>query len=423
MKVAVRRADGIAGVIDILMEYALYLLLFFVPVSNSLAEILAVSLIFLALMKRALAVSRSGAPHVTARIKRGAVMMMPMRTPVDLPVYCFLGASLVSSALSEMPAMSLMAFITKPLEYVLVFFIAAETLDSAAKVRRSIAVIFSILFLACLDGLFQHFTGADLVRHYPIIRAGITAFFKHPNSFAAYLILVMPLVVTFLLFAGRKVFTSALFILSSVSLILTFSRGAFLGGGSALMLIGAYARKTIVIVLLVICALLVLLFPGQVAERAGTISKTTWHLPIWREPVKILKDNPFLGIGVGLYSEIAPRYKAVEYGGVYPHNSYLHLAAETGVFGILAFLWVLFGLLRIASVRFIRLGSAVPSGEVVFFRAVILGIAAGLFAFAVQSFFDVNFFSLKLAMMFWTHAGILVSVIKLSGTFTPARGA
>jgi putative inorganic carbon (HCO3(-)) transporter len=69
---------------------------------------------------------------------------------------------------------------------------------------------------------------------------------------------------------------------------------------------------------------------------------------VWRETLRMIQDRPLTGVGLGTYDDVA--YS--QYGtsgdrhffrnGWHAHNLLLHLAAETGVLGVLAsgYFWV-----------------------------------------------------------------------------------
>jgi len=65
---------------------------------------------------------------------------------------------------------------------------------------------------------------------------------------------------------------------------------------------------------------------------------------LWKDTIKIIKDFPTLGTGLGTYCYIFPKYRTFDlaYGFLrYAHSDYLQLIAEMGIFGlffILAFL-------------------------------------------------------------------------------------
>ena len=121
----------------------------------------------------------------------------------------------------------------------------------------------------------------------------------------------------------------------------------------------------------------------------------------WKEAVSMIKDYPLLGVGLNAYSEVAPRYK-VNWGG-YPHNCYLHMAVEIGFLGLLFFLWILGRIFRMA-LKFLK------TTKDSYLEALMLGLISGFGAFLFQSFFDTNFYSVKLGSLMWVIMGLIVAV-------------
>lgn len=79
-------------------------------------------------------------------------------------------------------------------------------------------------------------------------------------------------------------------------------------------------------------------------ERAGSI---VFRQDVWRDTVRMIVDHPIIGIGLGTYDDVAYsqyRARSIEpwfFGrGWHAHNTHLHLLAETGAVGFLA--WCLF---------------------------------------------------------------------------------
>ena len=121
----------------------------------------------------------------------------------------------------------------------------------------------------------------------------------------------------------------------------------------------------------------------------------------WKEAISMIKDYPLLGVGLNAYSEVAPRYK-VNWGG-YPHNCYLHMAVEIGLLGLLFFLWMLCRIFCMA-LKFLK---TTKDG---YLEALMLGLISGFGAFLLQSFFDTNFYSVKLGSLMWVIMGLIVAV-------------
>ena len=105
---------------------------------------------------------------------------------------------------------------------------------------------------------------------------------------------------------------------------------------------------------------------------------------LWQNTSKMIKDHPILGVGLGAYQFVYPRYD--QSSGILraeqAHNDYLHIIAETGVIGLIltiSFIVILFGK-----------GFALMQTKNKRRSAVILGSLAGCFGIAIHSFVDFN---------------------------------
>ena len=83
----------------------------------------------------------------------------------------------------------------------------------------------------------------------------------------------------------------------------------------------------------------------------------------------------------------------------YAHNCYLQIAAETGIVGLLSFLWLI-GVFFIHSIR------SLMKIKDRFHHAVLSGISAGIIVTLVHSAVDTNLYSLQLSVLFWIMLGI-----------------
>jgi len=73
---------------------------------------------------------------------------------------------------------------------------------------------------------------------------------------------------------------------------------------------------------------------------------------VWRETVRMIADHPLTGIGLGTYDDVIfLQYDAVGYEdffrrGMHAHNTHLHVLAETGAVGFLAWCYLWFTIAR-----------------------------------------------------------------------------
>ncbi len=106
------------------------------------------------------------------------------------------------------------------------------------------------------------------------------------------------------------------------------------------------------------------------------------RLAHWQAALGMLDDHPLLGVGIGNYVPVYPGYALPGWKDPlgHAHNYYLHIAAETGLVGLVAYL-----LLILACFRHVWRALREVSGHL---QGVALGILGVLAAFAVHSLFD-----------------------------------
>jgi O-antigen ligase len=212
-------------------------------------------------------------------------------------------------------------------------------------------------------------------------------------------------------------------ILLLVVILLTQSRGAFIGlvAGMGPAFIWSGLKRPVRLLLSVgILALVIsLVIPASVWERLSGIEKLTseatiaqadpegsaeQRFEIQKVALQIVVDNPVFGVGLGAYPLANARY-APELGRKDAHNTYLNLAAELGLPGLVLWCALVLSVLRYAY-RSRRL--AAP-GELATQQA---WIERALWAYLVASMFGsyakLTFPYLLLAVL-WCSATLLAS--------------
>jgi len=204
------------------------------------------------------------------------------------------------------------------------------------------------------------------------------------------------------------------FILISLNLFFTYSRGAWFSviAVSIFLMISFINRKAkIVIICLALFFLLGLIsFPFAKERLRYSFSKSgdANRFNMWKVCMLMYKESPFIGKGIGLFMDHNNNPKYFEsMGGItfqttqYAHNCYLQMLAEIGLLGLLSFLWFV-GEALFRSYRII-----VRKRNFLF-----AGIFCSLLVFLIHSFFDTQFYSLKLSTLFWlivSFLGVYVS--------------
>lgn len=337
-------------------------------------------------------------------------------------VISYICVSVVTSAFtSQNPGLSSEALLFKVMEYLLIFLIMADVINTPRRLFNLVASLLIAAFFVGLDGLYQRVAGYDLFRRFPLFEeAKITASFTAPNGFAAYLAAVLPLPLALIAFnvttLRRRFGLFALSLVLAVCLLLTFTRGAWLGFFAGFLLLFLFAGMRRFVTAIVIFALLVSLAtafaPAAVKSHLGSLAKigtdlsSADRLIIWKTGWKMFMDMPLFGHGLGTFMSVFERYRPAGYNEiVYAHNCFLQMAAETGIMGLLAFLWLCASVILRAFSRFLK-----SSDNLI--RAAALGAAACVSAFLVNSAVDTILYSLPLAVLFWSLCGLAAARIQ-----------
>lgn len=225
----------------------------------------------------------------------------------------------------------------------------------------------------------------------------------NPNVLGEYLILALPLcALAFVEFAENlweRIVYIAIFAFAVVCLVLTQSRGCWIGFFVSAVVFVTYYKSSLWKVLPLFILLLPFVLPETVINRFLSVgdmsdSSTSYRVYIWLGTLDMLKNFWICGIGPG---EQAFRnvYHYYSYTGIiapHSHNLYLQLIVESGICGLVVFI----------------------SAIVIFFKNMIntqnkgrsWGIYATAFAsavagFMVQSMFDYTFYNYRVLGIFF----------------------
>jgi len=323
----------------------------------------------------------------------------------------------------------------KELKFILIYFMLAEVISNKKRLLGILITIIASALLLTADAAVQYYAGRDFLRGCRLDT--FCASFFAASGFAGWLIVIIPVLLGVLLadiITNRKIrfLLFADIIILSLYLIRTYSRGAWIGFFIAILIIAFYYTKnfnfitkaTLLITgvsLIALFLLLLSILSPQVKYNILTKFKFSQDINIriksipqmrsgsnlerarlWKESLRIIRDYPLVGCGLNNYSIVARNYKSFEGGGVYPHNSFLQKTAETGIFGLMAFLFVLFS--------YFKAGFCYLNKKM---NYLVLCLLSGIIAFLVQSFFDTNLYSLQMVILFWYMLGFTIAVIRL----------
>ena len=219
----------------------------------------------------------------------------------------------------------------------------------------------------------------------------------HPNTLGHLLAMSIPLcvVVTICARGWLRLLAAVSCCAQAAALLLTYSRGAWLGSAVALLfLVFVLGARREIIVLVGITALLVI-FVEPLRARFSSVfnaradAAVTERMQVMRDTLRIGLAHPVLGVGYGrgklkaaIRASAGSETKASELL-LHAHNLYLQLFAGTGIAGLGAFVWLLGRALSLT----LRAARRVNGDD----RILTLGLAASALAFIVCALSDVAF--------------------------------
>ena len=187
--------------------------------------------------------------------------------------------------------------------------------------------------------------------------------FGDPNYFALSAAISLP--IAYYLYKTSKSFflkKIALFILIAISaaVLLSLSRGAFLGIAGALLVSWFLSKKKMKNLLVIFSVVLigVALAPERLWDRfsqtqvvegeilTDAAASTTRRWRLIKAGLGMTSEYPLLGVGLGTYRFYSTQYeKSLGYPGL-AHNSYVELMAELGIPALILFLLIIFFSIR-----------------------------------------------------------------------------
>jgi O-antigen ligase len=266
-------------------------------------------------------------------------------------------------------------------------------------VVRTEARLKGLIFLAMVAGIWlsieainDYRLGLMTVEGYRAAGRG-TGIFGNTNDMALHLVTILPISVALMLGskgAVRKLTYGACAALMIAAIVLSYSRGAFLGMLVVVLFIawklGRQRRLEIIFAVLGFAGVIVLLAPDKYGSRLLSIfipsldaegSADSRRGELFRS-IYVALRHPLLGIGMGNYQP------EMSYKGLVTHNSYTQVAAEMGMAALACYvMFVVTPLKKLGQIARETFETRRDSR----FYYLALGLQASLIAYLISSFF------------------------------------
>jgi O-antigen ligase len=276
-------------------------------------------------------------------------------TPETTALLAFGAAILLSVPFSIWPGGSFGLFTDSYLKLLVVFVLMMNTLTTARRIEQITWLIVLCCGFIAGRSVFDYARGINLVEGNRL--AGpVGGIFGNPNDLAMNMVTFLPAAAMFALskrFPPLKRIVAALACaLMLATAVFTKSRGGFLGLAIVLVTLIFIGRKirprfgTMAIVA-VLCA--TPFMPATFWERMASIvddrkdkeeftgtREARWN--VMKEGIRAFADRPLTGVGAGQFQNYNPPGRKEAWRET--HNAPIQVAAETGVFGFSAFMFL-----------------------------------------------------------------------------------
>ena len=255
--------------------------------------------------------------------------------------------------------------------------------------------------------------------HFWLQQDRIYSFSGDKMVFGGMLMTSLLIQILFLKIHPRNVWHWSCFAFILWALLLTETRGAWIGCGAGLLVLGWHAGKKWVGFGLAALVLSYFLLPGSLQDRVKSITNleislnekqeitnsTQPRLLIWISGLKMIKDHPW-GVGQGNVEKVFPRYRLGALDRYEPtvphlHNNILQVLAQNGWLGLAAYFFWIFSLLGSTLRAGFKGGEAGELNLVllaVFFAVLVWGLTEYTFS---HQFMNIQFFLLGLQINLW----------------------
>ncbi len=274
-------------------------------------------------------------------------------TPELAAMLGFGGVLLATIPTSFWPGGSFNVFRQMYIQVALIFLLMVNTVTSPRRVERICWVIVLAFGYISARVLFDYLRGVNLVEG-DRASGPVGGFFENPNDLALNLVSFLPLALMYVKRPGpalKRMLCAGIALLMVVGIVLTKSRGGNLGFivmmGVFLLVSRSLTPATVIAI--VLGGMVAMPMMGQAfwdrmssivdgskdptgsREQRREVMEKAWH---------VFLDFPLTGVGAGQFQNFAAPGESNEWRET--HNVVLQIAAELGIFGVIAFFYLVY---------------------------------------------------------------------------------
>jgi O-antigen ligase len=335
------------------------------------------------------------------------------KTPLNQPIaayiiVCFV-ATLWGKITGDVQGMAGFFFVLKYFEYMIVFFMVVNYVNTPEQAKRLLFCLFITCFIVSIYGLMQIPSGIR-------VSAPFEGKSGEPNTFGGYLVFMGAVAVALLdhLKDMRvRLGLSLLLVVVFISLLYTQSRASYLAVIPTYIVLSLFSPRRFYLLagLVVVLALSPLIAPRVAKERmvstftqpeaTGQIqfgrlrldTSASERIYSWKGGLKSWQKKPLLGYGVT--------------GHWFMDAQYPRILVEMGIIGMLAFVWLIHALFHMGL-------STWRDAQDDLLRGLAVGLMAGLVGLLTHAIGANTFIIVRIMEPFWFLTGIIIALSQMN---------
>ena len=334
------------------------------------------------------------------------------KTPLNQPIAAYIVVSFVATLwgkiTGDVQGVAGFFFVLKYFEYMIVFFMIVNYVNTTEQAKRLLFCLFLTCFIVSIYGLMQIPGGERISAPFEGARG-------EPNTFGGYLVLMGAVAVALLDYLKDirvRLGLAVLLVVLLISLLYTQSRASYLATIPAYLAFSLLSRRRFYLIagLIITLALGPLIIPRVAKERiAFTFKQPETKGQIQFGNVRL--DTSASARIIGYKQSLSDwRKKPILGYGVIGHHfmdaQYPRILVETGIIGLLAFLWLMLSLFRVGIVNW-------RDSHDDLLRGLSVGLLAGLVGLLVHAIGANTFIIVRIMEPFWCLTGIIVALSML----------
>jgi O-antigen ligase len=317
--------------------------------------------------------------------------------PREVNMVLLLGlAALLSIPFAVDPSEAWGAFVDLAIKTILIFIVLVNVLRTELRIKLLFWLVLGVSIYLSVNVIKDYQAGVFKIgmaeTNTQRVAGVIKGLFDNSNDLALHLVTIIPISIALALEKKshlRKIVFFGIALLLVAAVIITFSRGGFLGLiAVTLVMVRKFGRrsKTTAFAALVLGIIFFLVVaPGSYSGRLATIfdsasditGSSSQRTQVLKRSILVALRYPLFGVGLGNF-----HHKSFQELGT--HNAYTQVAAETGIAAMIAY--IIFLVHPIRKLRLIE-RELFERNENSRFYYLAIGLQASLVGFMVASFF------------------------------------